>query len=42
MSSRKTVNLDKEEDNEKVKIEEMPEEVAEEVRNHVKNILKIF
>lgn len=42
MSSRKTVNLDKEEDNEKVKIEEMPEEVVEEVRNHVKNILKIF
>ena len=32
MPTRKTVNLDKEEDNEKVKIEEMPEEVVEEVR----------
>ena len=36
MPTRKTVNLDKEEDNEKVKIEEMPEEVVEEVRNHLK------
>ena len=32
MPTRKTVNLDKEENNEKVKIEEMPEEVVEEVR----------
>ena len=32
MPTRKTVDLDKEEDNEKAKIEEMPEEVVEEVR----------
>ena len=33
MPTRKTFNLDKEEDNEKAKIEEMPEEVVEEVRS---------